>query len=579
VVACSALAACATVEKDTVSDYKQVVAVLWQDTADEKPLFKYQLVRLFNQQASSLISQQGMTVSAAMDYCLESLINRELMVHEVKRRMSVGAADPDYMPSPTQKQLNDLWRGIYTSIDSQLFSLAVEVAAEYKMDEPVQKATGEGSTPTYTVKAAQTGVWESYTDEDRAWLQANDEVTYAAIVPSEVAEDFEWVPEAYRAPKADDILSLEALRRFVQLMINNIEPAYLTADETVLYNQDKALLASYANKNGAALSQLYFDIQRTFVVQYYFYRDQYDGQLLTNLQNFINNTTAVTNAEVQAEYNRLLAEQKTSFKTISTYTAALENTTSTTPILHHPVLVTDTGADNTEFFVKHILVPLSEAQTAELTALKATAATPEEIEARRAQLCANITTYVHTDGYDDLSVPQKTIAQVMAEVKAAMSGRTGWNAEQKFEELIYKYNTDPGIFNNPKGYGLRAADKSSYVAEFEAAAKALYEAYVADKTKTPLGTVYADPVVTDFGVHIMMLSSVVKPQDEAAMSDFTTVMWNQTVKQQLTATVRTNKLSNAYTNYEKISLQKFRADADVQTYAARYADIIKSAGG
>ncbi|MDR3318447.1 MAG: hypothetical protein LBS99_03335 [Clostridiales bacterium] len=555
---------CALIETDNIANYAQPVAIIKIAATGDKPalekiIYKYNLIQVFNQQASSLI-QQGYTVETAMEYCLNNLINRELLLNEINGFIVKGdIIDPN--ADVNKKPVNDLWKEIYTSIDSQILTIMQQIAEEFGEEPPVTPGTGTAQTPTYAVKTPLV------TDDD------------------EETEDTRWVP-GDTVPAADDYLRLEALRKFANYMLTSVEESFLTPAQKTAYNADKALIKSYDGKKPADIRPLYSELQDMWLVGYLFFDGSYDSLKVERLEKFIVGKIEVADADVSDKYEEKLATQRNTYdEDLAAYKTALDGTTDIV-LYHKPV---------EQFYVKHILIPFSEAQTAQLNAWKANEKmTQTQITDARNALALEIKTYEHRDGYDYTAGGQRSVGEVFAEVKGALSSYAGTSrAESIFEDLIFKYNTDPGIFNNAKGYGLRRNDTSSYMQEFTDAAYELYDSYIDGDIK--LGAVYGKPVITDYGVHIMMLSSVLETgtvnlgdatsvnpilvfyKDENGVSQTRFETYYDLIK----AEIKTERETDAFNNYQADLLQKLRNDlsTDIQTFPKRYADVIKAANG
>ena len=171
-------------------------------------------------------------------------------------------------------------------------------------------------------------------------------------------------------------------------------------------------------------------------------------------------------------------------------------------------------------YVKHILIPFSDAQKAQLTKIKQNSTEADYLK-ERANYVNNIVAYKHIDGEDDTSNPL-TVAQIWSEVRAkmAMASADPREAERTFDDFIYDYNTDPGIFDKETGYAVKyrlGEDESeTYMQEFADAARAFRdEGY-------KVGDIYDKYIVTDYGVHIMYYAADYSAGEIIGLNAFTT---------------------------------------------------------
>ncbi|MDE7107249.1 MAG: peptidyl-prolyl cis-trans isomerase, partial [Clostridiales bacterium] len=118
-------------------------------------------------------------------------------------------------------------------------------------------------------------------------------------------------------------------------------------------------------------------------------------------------------------------------------------------------------------------------------------------------------------------------------------------ANDAFNDLIYLYNTDPGAFDNDKGYVVKyqveEGEARTYMEEFEDAAREM-------RKTLEVGQVYAKPVITDYGVHIMYLSSVAQ-KGAVQLNDVTSPNGSQTYYDLLEEPIKTKRENSSYTDW------------------------------
>jgi len=572
VLAASTLSGCNLIEYDRTADMAQTVATVTfndPDGATVKELKKYELLRVWNSQSKSLMDKengQGLSVEDAMNYCVEYLFNTELLMYETQRLVKEGK-----VKEPSQKQVNDLWKSIYSSIDNELYSLATAIAKERGQGEPAQKGSGAAPSPQYPLKAVKAKDDEEDPIEDK------------------------WVPDQSMFPAERDgeffKISVEALKRFSILLVGAVTEEFLSEAEKAEFKKDKEALDKYkAFKPGdepEKCRELYWYFQDSWCIKYIFYDSSYKNLLFTNLQKHVVEGIEITDEKVEEDFNGVLSSQFNSFtQNIGSYTSALDGDTL---VLYN----LDVG----QFYVKHILVQFSDEQKQALDAYKADQKhTQQQIDAYRDRLAMQITSYEHRDGYDYVAGGKIGIQQIYGEIRAKMAGTEGnsYLAETKFEDLIFKYNADPGIFNNGKGYGLRYGGQSSYVAEFTKAANELFQDYkgytirkedrlytdgTGDKTGK-LGTL-SGMVITDFGIHFLMLSSVVS-QGRVYLSDYTNVMMNETYREIIKEQIKAREQNQAYERFTSNLMPDIKEGiqgytVEITKFESRYADVIRDA--
>lgn len=537
IMSAAVMTGCSMFEKNTGDDMAQIVAVIEprEFTAngttymsERKEITKQELLTTFNNNYQNYM-QQGYEVTELLDFFLGQLIDRELLLLEADR-----LAREKLIEKVTITQENAIWKKIYSAIDSQLYNLTVEIANEYDLDVPPAPQTGTASEPKYAVKIVE--------DADE-------------IVDTEV-----WVPTA---PEATDALKLEAINRFCNDLFETIGEIKLSSADIEKVNADKELVKNYVTKPRNERVELYYKLKDMFTIRYFYYRTEEQTAIIQNLEKYAKKDVTVSEAEIQEYYDTKLKEQKIAFADLQTYIAALAGKD---PVLYH--------SDAKQFYVKHILIPFSDKQSAALQAYKTSGKnSPAQIKTYREQLAYDITGYAHLDGYD--TGKELTIQTISNEIYGTMKQYEGnsYMAETKFENLIFKYNTDSGIFNNKLGYGMQYGTATSYVPEFEKAMIKLYEDY--QEGDAQLGTL-SDWVVTDFGVHIMMLSSFVEP-GVRYLNDYTDVFKDKTYYELIKKTLKTSKEEKAFSSYATGLLENLKRQWSNQIikYESRYADIQK----
>ncbi len=497
--------------------------------ADPVNIYKRDLVEYVNNNAESLSSQFSSDPAGMYRYGVRMLLNVELITNDVNALIKAGEIkwyDGNYDNATVKEvdgvkdytQYNAVKRSIYNVIDSTLLNIKNEMLEE--RDRPTVSTEGDtdvSTETTYPVKPAE----ES--DED-------------------VVETEKWEPSLSRYPglSGDDenqSLEKEAMRRFINILETRVDGDFrLTDDDKSKFEADKAAINEVIDKKG--VPYVYPMIGQTHLM-YYVSGEQIErSQKITSLQNYLTENIEVTDAEVMDSYTALLNEQSSTYSAdVSAFDTAMSGNST---VLYYP--------NDNYFYVKHILLPFSDAQKAELDAYKARVnVTKEQIESFRARLADSIVAYPHVAGEDDKSRPM-SVAQIMNEVKAKMLPLeiNTREADLMFDELIYEYNTDPGAFNNNKGYvvkyKLNDGESETYMQEFADGAR-----YMRDNLS--VGQVYYEPVITDYGVHIMYFASTTTP-GTVAVNQYTTPGMLQTYFDVLKEPIETARNNAAYTKWQ-----------------------------
>lgn len=600
---------CSLFKYDNERDYKQVVATLSSVTitddsseanrnnpfvTEEKRIYKYELVSMLNSNGKTLVSSYGMTLEQAVDYLVEQLVTRELVLNEADAQIHFGNIKWG------QNEENQVLQGIYTTVDSQLASIRNEILSEHgeETTSTSSSSSNDSKDTTYpTKKVEEPGNYDSFTHDElvaEVVERTKGDLTGDALEALRVATDEKsdyklratlenldlqsvekWAPDTVRYPGlygSDDVksLELEAMRRFLTLLHDTVENDYrVSAADKKVYLEELDNLNKIGNEKG--LSYVYPELGDTKIMSFLAGDNYRDNVKLTLLQNHITDSVDVSDEEVLAAYNDTLAEQTEKYADVDSFYTDVKGG-SVDPMVYYP--------NGDYYFVKHILVPFSDAQKASLTAYKngeGSTYGENAIAEFKKTLGKEVTGYEHRDG-ENYGKPigiDAIYADIVREM--AKAGGDLKTADRTFDDLIYKYNTDTGIFGKELGYAVKGAlgeneeYDSAYMEEFSRAADALYRAGVE-------GAI-SEPVVTDYGVHILYLSRVI-PQSglTVGVNDYISYGENSTVYEKIAANKRTSKTNNEFTVWQTQKVGYYKNVAKViEKNEKAYADLKETA--
>ena len=235
---------------------------------------------------------------------------------------------------------------------------------------------------------------------------------------------------------------------------------------------------------------------------------------------YVTKDVAVTEEDIQAEYETLVSENQESYTNDRTY-----NSDRNAGV---------TIAWNPEGYraVKHVLIKFNDEQSAlysdlqsQLDSLNAEKDAIVEAqtatEAPEAEATAEATEETETAEPEETEAPLRTLEEVNADIAAcatevealyaqlmptAEEVVAAFNAGTSFDELIAKYNEDPGMTNEPTatiGYAV-SADSTTWDPAFTEGAMSIAE----------VGQI-SEPVRGSYGIHIIYYMSDVTPGEVA----------------------------------------------------------------
>ncbi len=308
------------------------------------------------------------------------------------------------------------------------------------------------------------------------------------------------------------------------------------------------------------ISYTYTALAESYVMEYLVGKSYREQILVSLLEEYIESQIGVSKQEVEDRYTTILASQRDLFSSsVDAYISAAE---SGEMILFHP--------QTNYYFVKHVLIPFSTDQSGELSNYETSAAGQQYDNKNeyRAYLAEQITGFEHKDGenYGD-PIP---VNDIIAEIRKTVAEVSDTEKDKVFTKLMYKYSTDTGGFSQKYGYKEQVTfaegEKSAYMVEFAEAAKELYEN----------GKLYdlSDVVITDYGVHILMLTRTTENTATAGLYDYACASDNRTVYQIIEDELYNSKLNEYFTKWQNTEITD-NYDKSVKTYSGRYSNIIE----
>jgi hypothetical protein len=535
-------------------------------TTEDKKIYKYQLIDQLNANAQSMM-QEGMTIDKVIDELLNQLFMRELVLNDADRLIAFGEMEwnggehvwnelnpdtnayekktvTDYTDTNRVKEL------IYDALDSTLSTIRDEIHGEYDEDLPELTLAEEADKTTYPLMPSDDAADADAPAERQTEVFAPDRARWPGVYGSEEQKSLER----------------ESMRRLVAMLKERCTDNYTASkSDKEKFKEAEKQINDVINAQG--IEYVYPMLADTYYVEFLLGKNALQQVKFDKIQAHITaRADDVDDAEVLESYNNLVNGQTQTFN-IDTAAYATAVKDSATTVLYHPI--------KKYFYVKHVLLPFDDAQKARLDAEKTKGTrTPEQIEDFRAALVNEIVVYPHVNGEDDKTAPT-TVDAVFAEIKngVAAAGASLKAAERKFEEYIYKYNTDPGMFDSAKGYvvedALGEGESETYMVEFAEAARDL------NKNYRP-GDVLPYGAVTDYGVHIMYFASRVTP-GKIALYDYESNAEHKTYGDIIRANIKTKKEETEFTTWRDTRINYYTNVKKVyETVPKAYKDLLKT---
>ncbi len=356
-------------------------------------------------------------------------------------------------------------------------------------------------------------------------------------------------------------LECEAMNRVLLNLEETTDAAEnLTEEERQALDQSWAEIKKVKTEQG--ITHTYQALGESYVMDY-LVGESYTEQILVNLlEEYVQSTVNVTDEEVENRYTTLLSSQRAAYgASVDNFISAAED--GETLIVFEP--------KNEYFFVKHVLVPFSDAQKTALSNYETSVDNQKygDKTEYRAKLASEITGYAHIDGEDYGDA--LSVNDIYAEIVKTITEATVAEKDLLFTRLIYKYSTDTAGFTYKYGYKEKAeladGESESYMQEFADAAREL--------NATGKVGALSGQVVTDYGVHIMMLTKLANTAERiVGLDEYAAASDTLTVREQIEDELYSSKLSDVYVNWQQESIRS-NYNAHVKTYESVYENIIE----
>lgn len=453
---------CNVIERDDAKYYNKVVA-----TVGEHKFTMKDLLQSYNMYGSTYVEQQNMSVKDAVERTVDDMIERYLLVEEL---VSTGVVDIDAYEE-------DLKRLVYAYMDSQIDDYETKVRLDWDItvNTPDNEENTTSSKYQRTERTPYESSYEAHVDENGKW--------YITKKVNEIECDSTPAPEKWEQKITDTKVSAEARKR----MIADLKKSAKAMGEKDL--SDETLL-----KN---------EMDRVYKI----YRE---NKVITVFQSMFENELQIDEAQVVEKYKSLFALDYEKYKQLN------ENGTSsadsTRLSAYHTQMGKDAGATyyhvpDTYVEVAHILLQVDDATTKLLASYKEKyedsnntqySLEQYELDCKNA-IDSNLATIYYQDDNGNNQEASLASVQNMIYDYVLSGSNNGYARSDRFLDMMYKFNDDPGIMNKSVGYAIPMYTndevKDTMVASFANGARELAN----DNPKGGnMTTVYSE-----YGIHII----------------------------------------------------------------------------
>lgn len=582
----SLVAGCSLVTTDMSKYYNTPVASFTHENGEKEEVTKKELITAFNSYGYQYYQNYGMSLSEAYKYTLDAVINQKLVINSAEEKASKANGGEVL----TTKQKTYLWEKTYEAIEDNIISYYNDLN-NIKEDEE---------------ETSEDGVVKQEVYNPTANIIPNNDGTYSIVLEQTTTSDVD--SHDYWSGADRDINTqndLDALYNYVLTFVRE-NPTYTQAFNKYLSqakSSEEGMRLSTDNKSvfQREIMRVYGVLYDSFMVD--LYQEQNQG---SNSSVTIANILDVYTNRVVSDYNKYVTENASTYEDDVLKDVSKINYFKTT---------------GTQFFyVSHILAKFTDEQQAEYDRLTAIVngesdgpETIGEAQAKIEDLYNNLSfpvreknsdgEWVEIKGENGQTVT-KSAAAVMEEValKLATAGDNEYLKAEYFEEFIYKYNQDDGMFNSDRNYvigidyttpdtenGTSYTIYSNMVENFTNAAISLYNqgnAQIGDIYMQTDGDYSSGLIRTEYGLHIMVYEGKVQNLFTGINQDFTLTVNDIQVLDSKEARLKAgvdktvfdvifdelNK--DNFSIFENMDLQFLRSQVSIEYYPDAYKDLI-----
>lgn len=477
------------------ANYLSAPIVTFQTAEGENiKIDKEDLITAFNSYGAELVNSYGYSIQDAIDATIEVLINREVMLLEAERTITLGNGD-----------LNEIWDDAYDTIISNLSTYEELVIEQWKLNVPSTLDEEEESETAYTPYKPQAeidlqdGKYVIKLLNTNTSTDQNVDLYYNE--GEEITSLVKTVNDRLNNSTNKDVLT-EAKRQYVEALKESEEGRNLSTNSDEVFARE--------------VERIYEAVKDNKYIELYSEKLQGDND--------------ISNITLSQVLRKLTADM------LSSYTKYTLNATQFDTDMLDSRENVDYVVNNNYFYVNHILLKYDESSTTyldELETLYKNGTISEkayndalEVEAEKIKA-----TNIQTGKETNLSP-----MDIYNELVGLMTGKSDEAKTQIFKDYIYTYNEDTGNMNADYCYVI-GKDSSRMVDTFTETSRKLW-----DNGKGEYGAI--DYCVSEYGVHIIFYAGPVT--NAFTISDPDNFNLNTDNIDELTEIV--NTLKNTYLN-------------------------------
>ncbi len=524
---------------------------------DDIVVTKEDLLTAYNQYASTLVNSYGYSVEDAVEYCVDLVINKKIMLKKAR----------ELFPTLSEKETSKCWKDTYDTMNEILadYESAVKVDWDIKDDDNKKTETAGTSDSSETSTAYEAfekkatlvqnsdGVWEIKTIEEE------DELADIEVIEGG-ADKF---LTTYRTVTRDDVAK-EALKRYIKALKKNEEGRTFEGEDSY---SDNAVLER-------AINRVYTQIEESYY--------------LSKLQKYLIKDTSVSVDQILNAFKEKLLTNYSKYE-VGSGDFSEDILSSAENMYYVPE-----SAQGKFFYVSHFLVKFNTEEQARYDDLgeqkEQGYITQKQYDMAVEAMVANMEATVYDD--EGKATEDKVLVKdVLSSLNADMAGKSQQEKAEIFRQYLYKYNEDTA-FNNSEYAYVVGDENSKMVESFTNAARELHKA-------GEIGGV-SGIVPSEYGVHILMYCGEVENLfgvnkdnvndltltskaiydtednivEEASIKVLYDTLLNACNNKTIFDKLYDEVFSDNYSVFENAYLQKLKSGSTIKIYKKAYKDLI-----
>lgn len=565
----SVFAGCTLVTTDMSRYYSEVVATLDYEDGERLEITKRDLSVAVANYGSYYMQNYGMGGEETVRQLLEMVINEKLIIRDAEKL----ASEQNGGDVLTTKEKTYLWETTYETIEDNIISYYNEINGITEEDQEEDSTDGVVSQTIYEIPVS---------------LQMDSQGKYSLVLETtpttEVEDHVYWNGQDRDLSTENDLDALyECVRRFLTDRPEYAQGYSRYLSEAKSSEQGMGLSTDNESVFKREIQRVYGVLYDSFMIEKYAEINQTNNSSVT-IENILN----LYESKVTSDYNKYMVEGATTYES-----DVLEDVSNI-------YYFKETGSQF--FYVSHVLAKFSDAEQAiydecqKVLEGTSTKYTIQEAQSKIEDLYVNLAFPVREKNEDGDWVETgetKSVSAVLQEIqlKLATAGDNEQLKAEYFDEFVYKYNEDEGIMNAERNYVIGVDyttpdtenDRnytvySNMVDSFTNAAIELY-----NYGNAKVGDLYAEPIRSDYGIHIMVFEGKVQ-------NVFTNIDSNFNLSTSDIAALSNTRLkageektllhelfdelnSDRYSLFENMNIQFLRDEVQITRYPDAYKDL------